>query len=142
MSDMNTPRTCGQGLAQNSTLPAQLAELIDAVGGVLETHIKALDLTDPTTNDELDTYRQLANAHRNAAAQLHTIATQMADARDLAMGKHNPEVMAAPAAMNAFETLVRQERQLASLLDGRLEAHRQMLDQMRAAGSRSRGSRT
>lgn len=136
MSDMDTSQTCGRGLAEHSALPESLAELTETVGIILEHHIKALDLTDPSTSQELDAYRQLANAHRDAAAQLRTIAAQMAGYRDLPMGRHHPEAMAAPAAIDAFTTLVSHEQQLASLLEQRLKQDRQMLAEMRAAVGR------
>ena len=131
---METPQTCGRGLAEHSALPAKMAELTGAVAAILELHMKALDLTDANSRRELDAYRQLANEHRDAEAQLRTIATEMAGHRDLPMGRHDPKAMGAPAVVDAFETFVKLEQELATLLEARLEQDRQMLTQMRAAG--------
>jgi hypothetical protein len=129
---VHTPQTCGRGLAEHAALPLKLAELTDAVRVVLELHMKALDLSDPASRNELDAYRSLANKHRDAAAQLHTIATEMAGYRDLPMGRHDRERMATPAASAAFESLVGREEGLATLLEVRLNNDRHMLTAMRA----------
>ena len=49
---MDTPQTCGRGLAEHSPLPLKLAELTDSVRAVLELHLKALELGDPASKDE------------------------------------------------------------------------------------------
>jgi hypothetical protein len=131
---METPQTCGRGLAEHSALPAKLAELTGSVAEILELHMKALDLTDGNSKKEFDAYRQLANEHRDIAAQLHTTATEMAGYRDLPMGRHDPRAMAAGAAVDAFASFVKLEQELVMLLERRLEQDRQMLMQMRAAG--------
>jgi hypothetical protein len=131
---METPQTCGRGLAKHSALSAKMAELTGAVAAILELHMKALDLTDASSTRELDAYRQLANQHRDAAAQLRTIATEMAGYRDLPMGRHDPKAMGAPAVVDGFETFVNLERELATLLEARLEQDREMLTQMRTLG--------
>jgi hypothetical protein len=130
---METPQTCGRGLAEHSALPAKLAELTEALAVVLELHMKALDLSDPVSTKELEAYRQLANAHRDAAAKLHSIGKEMAGYRDLPMGRHDPKAMASPAAADAFERFVRLEEQLLDLLERRLEQHQEILSQMHAA---------
>jgi hypothetical protein len=132
---METPKTCGRGLAEHSALPAKLAELTSSVARILELHMKALDLTDENSQKELDVYRQLTNEHRDVAAQLHSTATEMAGYRNLPMGRHDPKAMASPAAVNAFETFVNLEQELVALLEARLEHDREMLTQMRAAGA-------
>jgi hypothetical protein len=131
---METPQTCGRGLAEHSALPAKLAELTESVAVILDLHMKALDLTDENSRNELDAYRQLVNEHRDVAAQLHTTATEMAGYRDLPMGRHDPKAMAAPAVVDAFENFVKLEQELVTLLERRLGQDRQMLIQMRAAG--------
>jgi hypothetical protein len=132
-SDMDTPQTCGRGLAEHSPLPLALAKLTDSVRVILEAHTTALDLSDAASKKELEVYRELANQHRDAAAQLHTIATEMAAHRDLPMGRHNLEAMAAPTVANAFETFVNLEQDVMTLLESRLARDRQMLTDMRAA---------
>lgn len=61
---MDAEPTCGKGLAENSVLPAKLGELMASVGGILETHMKALDLSDENSRKEQDAYRQLVEEHR------------------------------------------------------------------------------
>jgi hypothetical protein len=131
---MDTPQTCGRGLAEHSALPAKFADVMSSVATVLEVHMRALDLTDESSQKEFDAYRQLVNQHRDAAVQLHTIAREMAGYRNLPMGRHDPTAMAAPAAADAFEGFVTLEQELVTLLDARLAGDREMLVQMRAAG--------
>lgn len=131
---MDAPQTCGRGLAEQSALPAALAELTESVAAILELHMKALDLTDEKSRNELEAYRQLANAHRDVARQMHTMATKLAGYRDLPMGRHNPTAMAAPDVVDAFEKFVTLEQDLTTLLERRLGRDRQILGQMRAAG--------
>ena len=39
---VDTPQTCGRGLAEHSALPKKLAELMDSVRGILElAHMRA-----------------------------------------------------------------------------------------------------
>ena len=129
---MEPTQTCGRGLAEHSALPAKLAELTGAVAAILEHHMKALDLADADSRRELEAYRRLANEHRDVAAQLHAIATEMAGYRELPMGRHDMKEMAAPAAADAFEELVQREQELMTLLEKRLDQDRPMLDEMRA----------
>ena len=97
--------------------------------------MKALDLTDTCSWQELQAYRSLAKQHRDAAAQLHAIATEMADYRELPMGRHDEAQMAAPADGDVFEKFVQQEQELMTLLEKRLEQDRPMLAEMRAVRS-------
>lgn len=131
---MKNTQSCGRGLAEHSALPAKLAELLDSVALVLDFHMKALDLTDESSNKELEAYRRLTNEHLEVAAQLHMTATEMAGYRDLPMGRHDPKAIAAPAAVDAFEKFVKIEQELVTLLERRVKKDRQMLIQMRAAG--------
>jgi hypothetical protein len=124
---MGNQRTCGQGLAEHSVLPAKLGELTSAVAVILELHTEALDLTDGGSKPEYDAYRELVEKHRKAATQLREIARQMAGYRDLPMGRHDPKAMSSPAVVEAFENFVRLERELLALVETRLEQDRQML---------------
>ena len=132
---MDATQTCGLGLAEHSALPAKLAELTGSVAAILEQHMKALDLTDASSRQELEAYRRLADAHRDAATQLHAIATEMAGYRELPMGRHDETQMAAPAAGDVFEQFVQQEQELMALLEKRLSQDRPMLAEMRAVRS-------
>ena len=85
--------TCGKGLAQNSALPAKLAEVIDAVGDNHAEHLTALDERDPAARVERDAYASLLAKQRIGAAQLRVIANEMAGYRDMPMAPHDPTVM-------------------------------------------------
>jgi hypothetical protein len=125
--------TCGMGLAANAMLPAGLGELTAALGDVLEAHIPSLDLTDERSRKEREVYQRLAEGHRRAGLQLMTIAQQMAECRDLPMGRHEEAAMASPAVVDSFRRFVQSEQQLLSTLQGRLEQDQQMLAVMGTA---------
>src|SRR5512143_3536158 len=80
--------TCGQGLAENSTLPGKLGELAAAMAENFEVHMRALDVNDPHSRQEYEVYLQLANEQRETAARLLATANEMAGTRDLPMGRH------------------------------------------------------
>jgi hypothetical protein len=130
--------TCGKGLAANSTLPTKLGDLLAAVADVLATHTKALDLEDNDSRQEYDAYMKLIDQHRRAAVELHSISEQMASYRDLPMGPHDLEVLSSPEAADVFEELVNLEQELLSLLEERLDEHRPLLGELRAASRRRR----
>src|SRR5919204_3876119 len=111
--DTDDQPTCGKGLAANAVLPAKLAELMAARAEVLERHTKALELSDPSSQKELDAYTKLARAHRGIADELVSLAEQMVGCRDLPMGRHDQTVMADPKGqMEAFQRFVAIERTL------------------------------
>jgi hypothetical protein len=120
-------QTCGKGLAENSGLPEKVSELNAALAGVLETHIKALDLADENSRRENDAYERLARQHRETAALLEAIAREMAAYRDLPMGRHDMQVMAGPEPLAAFERYVRVKRELLALLEETLSQDEAML---------------
>jgi hypothetical protein len=120
--------TCGEGLAANAVLPAKLAELMAARAEVLERHTRALDLTDVTTQKELDAYTSLERAHRDIASELADLAEEMASYRNLPMGRHDLTVMTDPKGqMEAFRRFVAEERELLALLQATLEAEEELL---------------
>lgn len=120
--------TCGKGVAANAVLPAKLSELMAARAEVLERHTLALDLTDPASRQELDAYTSLARAHRAIANDLASLAQQMTGYRDLPMGGHDLTVMADPSGQaEAFGRFVRIERELAALLQTKLEEEQRLL---------------
>lgn len=113
--------TCGKGLAANAALPDQLAKLMAGRAEVLERHTQALDLSDPNAQVELDAYTSLARAHRGSAAELASLARQMAGYRDLPMARHDMAVMADPDGQAAsFQRFVAAERELLELLQEKL----------------------
>ena len=130
---MDDQPTCGKGLAQHSSLPATLAELMDAMAGNLELHTKALDLTDDNARLELDAYMKLAKQLRQVATALEATASDMAGYRELPMARHHPEAMRDPGLLQAFERFVGREEALYELLRARIDQHRSTLGQMRPA---------
>src|SRR5687767_15777497 len=104
--------TCGNGLAQNATLPWKLGELAAALGAVLEAHMPSLDLTDEDSRKEHDVYQRLASELRQTAAQAEAIARQMSAATDLPMGRHDTAVLASDEVMRSFERFVQAEQDL------------------------------
>ena len=129
---MNPPEqaTCGKGLAENSVLPAMLGDVIAGMAKNLETHMKALDLTDQNSRAEFDAYQKLVKELQQAAAQLQAIANQMKAYRDLPMGKHNEEVMTQPEVREVFEAFVDRKQALLSLLNQTTERDNKLLETM------------
>jgi hypothetical protein len=124
---MEAPSTCGEGLAARSMLPGKLGELLAALARVLETHMRALDPTDADARKELDAYAALVTAHRDVADRLSGIADQMAGYRALPMAPHDEAAMSDARAHKAFESLVRQEQELSSMLQQLVRADQQMM---------------
>jgi hypothetical protein len=130
---MNTSeqQTCGKGLAENSVLPAKLGELISAMAGNLDAHRKALDLTDQNSRTEDDAYEKLLKELRQTAAQLSVTAQEMAEYRDLPMGRHDEKAMTHPRVRDAFEKFVQHKRELLELLEQTEERDHKLLEIMR-----------
>jgi hypothetical protein len=96
--------------------------------------MKALDLEDASSRKEFQAYQRLATEYGEIAAWLEATARQMADDRDLPMGRHDPAVMASAPVRQAFEKYVAREQELLTLLQGRIERDRTLLGEMSAAG--------
>ena len=124
--------TCGKGLAEHSSLPAKMADLIAALAENFEIHMQSLDLTDPKAKEEHEAYAHLAVQNRGIARHLKATAQEMAGYRDLPMGRHDDGAMSDPQVVEAFEKLVRREEALDALLSQSLERDQKMLSQMRA----------
>ena len=124
--------TCGKGLAQNATLPARVSELIASIAAVLDHHTTALNPADASSKPECDAYQSLVRRHREVAASLASISSQMAGYANLPMGAHDERVLSDATAVAVFETLVRREQELISLLQQRLAIHEPMLQMMRS----------
>jgi hypothetical protein len=123
--------TCGKGLAEHSALPARMGELADALAAVLERHQAALDLNDERAREELRAYVNLAVRFRAIAADLRTTAERMAGYRDLPMGRHDEQAMAAPEALDVFVAFVDREQALLALLETSVERDQGMPVAMR-----------
>jgi hypothetical protein len=126
-------QTCGKGLADNSVVPASLAEVAGGLAGNLEVHMRALDRDDPAAAREHAVYEQVARSVRSAAADLRAAAAEMAAARDLPMGRHDMAVMTSPPVLDAFGRYVAAEDDLRALLESRREGNDRILAAMREA---------
>lgn len=126
--------TCGQGLAENSTLIAKLGAMTEAIADNLEVHLRALNPADQSARQEHAIYRRLAEEQRRVAAGLAMVAGEMAAASDLPMGRHDPRAMASPAVGQAYQGFVTAERDLLALLQRRIEDDLRMLARMGAGG--------
>jgi hypothetical protein len=122
--------TCGQGLADHSSLHLKLGELTEAMALQLELHTQALDLGDENARNEHSAYQGLVQKHRDVATRLQALGEVMAGYRDLPEGKHDMQVMRSRELVTAFEDLVQVEQELLTLLDKQVGEHQQMLGVM------------
>ena len=127
---MDDQQTCGQGLAEHSALPAQLAEVTEAMADNLQVHMAALELDDEPARQEHAVYLQLVEEQRQAAGRLRAVAKEMAAARDVPMGRHDAETMRSPEVGDAFRRFVKARQELAALLQGMLEQDQRLLAAM------------
>jgi len=130
---MDDSPTCGKGLAEHAVLPAKLGALTDAMAVVLETHMKALDVSDDAARREHEAYKRLAKEQHSIAAQLKAAAMKMASCKDLPMGRHNERMMIGKEAVGAFRTFVGIEQELFAMLEQRLADDRKLLALMTGA---------
>jgi hypothetical protein len=130
---MDDSPTCGKGLAEHAALPAKLGALTDAMAVVLETHMKALDVSDDAARREHEAYKRLAKEQHSIAAQLKATAMKMAACRSLPMGRHDERLMIGKEAVSAFKTFVGLEQELFAMLEQRLDEDRAMLALMSGA---------
>jgi hypothetical protein len=132
---MDEPMTCGQGLAEQSAMPAKFGSILSAVARILELHTSALDPRNESAKRELIAYRELAEAHLHAAEVLASMAARMAGYRDLPMAPHDEEAMRDPDLTAAFREFVDLENELHGLLQARLASDNELLASMEGAGS-------
>jgi uncharacterized protein YukE len=97
----------------------------------LEVHMKALDLTDPNSRQEYETYEGLVKDIQRIATQLEETAQRMAGYRDLPMGRHDQQAMTHPRVRETFERFVQQKQELLSLLEQTAERDSKLLEAMR-----------
>jgi hypothetical protein len=126
-------QTCGQGLADNSALPARMADVTGRLADILELHLPSLDLTDPLSQREHDVYRELLGVYRDIATRMRETAQRMAGYRDLPMGRHDLTAAADPRMVETFSDFVRGKRELRDLLRETEAMDDQMLSAMRAS---------
>jgi hypothetical protein len=127
---MDEPTTCGQGLAASAPVLTKLGALVTALAAVLDTHRKALPLTDDAARQEAEAYARIAGQVRSSAEQLDAAAEQMVASRDLPMGAHDMDALSSPRAVEVFAAFVRSERDLVELLGHRVEDDEAMLTDM------------
>jgi hypothetical protein len=127
---MDEQQTCGRGLAEHAALPARLAEVTEAMASNLQVHMAALELDDEPARQEHAVYLRLAEEQRQAAARLRAVASEMAGARDLPMGRHDTQTMTSPEVGDAFHRFVTAKQDLLDLLQGMVEQDRRMLAEM------------
>lgn len=126
-------QTCGQGLAERSSLPLKLGELTAALADVLAFHQTALKLDDYTGRNELRAYLKLEEHFRLIGSLLKTVAKEMSGYRNLAMPEHDEGTLMSHENRDRFATFVRIEGELVELLNRKLEEDEAMLRQMNAA---------
>jgi hypothetical protein len=122
--------TCGAGLAEHAVLPAQLAEVTEAMAANLQVHMQALELDDEPAREEHAVYLRLVEEQRRAAGRLRAIAGEMAAARDLPMGRHDTQAMASPEVGDAFARFVKARQELLVLLQRMAEQDQRLLAEM------------
>jgi hypothetical protein len=122
--------TCGQGLARHALLPQLIGELMESVADNLSAHLLALASSDANSQREKRVYDQLAASHREAAATLQAIGTEMAAQQNLPMGEHDVSAMSPSEASDALERVIRAETQLVAHLQRQLSEHQAILDAM------------
>jgi hypothetical protein len=127
--------TCGQGLAENSVLPAQLAEVTEAMADNLMAHMGALELDDEPARQEHAVYLRLCEEQRQAAARLRAVAGEMAAARELPMGRHDTQTMTSPEVAHAFQRFVKAKQELLALLQRTAEQDQRLLAQLQGPPS-------
>lgn len=124
--------TCGKGLAENSILPWTVGNVISGMAENLAEHMKALDLDDANAKAEYHAYERLVGQLRQAAAELHVTASEMAGYRDLPMGQHDMAILTRPAVRETFGKFMHYKDDLSKLLDQTAERDAQLLEMMRA----------
>ena len=132
---MDEQQTCGRGLAEHAVLPAQLAEVTEAMADNLRVHMAALELDDEPAREEHAVYLRLAEEQRQVAGRLRAIAGEMAAARDLPMGRHDAQTLSSPEVADAFRHFVKAKQELAATLQGMADEDQRMLAAMDGPGT-------
>lgn len=130
----NDTASCGQGLAAHAGVPAAMAELLDALSKVLDTHVPTIDVSDPNGRLEHEAYVSLVNQYQQISRQLAAAAMEMTGYRDLPAASHDPEKLNDPALVDSFARFVSIEAKLLDALQRAAEEHHQMLGSMGESG--------
>jgi len=131
---MTEKRTCGEEMAEESSLPAKLAVLTECVANNLEAHMKALNLQDEHARRENAAYHTLRTAHQEIADRLRATSDDMVRYQDLPMSQHDADALAAPEVSDAFDKFVAAEQDLLVLLQSRVAQDQAALVEMRRSG--------
>jgi hypothetical protein len=130
---MAQERTCGEGLANRSALPAKFGALFGSLADNLEVHMRALDPSDADARQELEAYLRLANGYRDIAGRLSAIAREMAGYRGLPAACHDMTVISDAKTRTTFEQFAEHEEEVAALLQEHARHDRRMLLEMRGS---------
>jgi uncharacterized protein YndB with AHSA1/START domain len=125
--------TCGVGIAQHASGPAQIGVMFSALAETLELHRTMLVLDDPNAREEDAVYRDLAERWARIATLVTQAAAAMSAQHDLPMGAHD-ETKWTDAHLRAFEKFVKGQSRLLSLLRANAERDEAMLASMREPG--------
>ena len=128
-ADKDAPPTCGAGLAQHASVPAALAVMFEGLAETLELHRTMLVKDDPTSRQEDEVYRDLAERWKNIAMLMKNAAADMAAQRQLPMGAHDETAWSA-AHHQAFAKFVQGQTQALELLRVAAERDENMLASM------------
>ena len=121
--------TCGIGLAQHATIPANIGVMFEGLAETLELHRMMLDRGDPNSRQEDEAYRELAARWKDIAQLVKTTAAHMAAQHELPMGAHD-ETAWGEAHLKAFEKFVKAQTQVLALLRVSAERDETMLASM------------
>jgi hypothetical protein len=123
-------QSCGGGLAEHATLPTKLAELFGSVAETLAVHTTSLDPTEENARMERAAYERLIEEHRRAAEVLSAIGQDLASCRDMPAATHDRKTVSSKQALEAFEDVVKREREILALLEKRVEDDQKTLLEM------------
>jgi hypothetical protein len=124
---MSDEWTCGKGLAAHAPLPGAIAGMLSALAEMLDSHTRALDLTEEAGRAEYAAYSSLVAQQRMIAAALTSVGDEMAGYATLPMAPHDMAVLASPESGAAFQALIDAEKALLQVLTATVEEHEGML---------------
>jgi uncharacterized protein YndB with AHSA1/START domain len=134
---VDEPPTCGVGLAQHATIPANVGVMFEGLAETLELHRRMLVLDDPNSRREDEVYRELAASWKDIAQLVEKTAAHMAVQHELPMGAHDQTAWG-EAHLKAFEKFVKAQTHALALLRVAAERDERMLASVRATLSQRR----
>jgi len=118
--------SCGEGIAQHASIPAQIGVMFEGLAETFELHRKMLKRDDPNAHVEDEVYRKLATSWREIATLVQKAAAYMAAQRELPQVAHDESAWGDDN-LRAFEEFVRAQSRLLALLRVAAERDAQML---------------